>query len=180
VARSSASDPLLSFNFALIDVPVAGLLPLAFPLKTVQSALESGTFIGFQAIDMPEVTLETKQIKEGNWPRIHKVSMGFANAGQVTLRHAVLPYNTDMYYWFLQAMWGRVQPRRTLLVVHLKNDKQLPQRIVKLGDCIPEAWRPSSGLDSSTSEVVTEELTLQVGDLDFVPLPIGVPSPNRG
>lgn len=179
MARSSDSDPLLSHNFALIDVPVAGLLPLAFPVKTIQSAIETGAFIGFQQIDMPEVSLETKEIREGNWPRVHKVSMGYANAGQATLRHAVMPYNTDMYYWFVQAMWGRVVPRRTLLVVHLRNDKTLPRRIVKLGDCIPEAWRPSSSLDANSTEVVTEELTLQVGNVDFIPLPVSVPSPNR-
>ena len=179
MARSSNSDPLLSHNFALIDVPVPGLLPLAFPVKTITSAIETGSFIGFQSVDMPEMSLETKTIKEGNWPKLHKLPIGFANSGQVTLRQAVLPYNTDMYYWFAQAMWGRIAPRRTLLVVHLRADKRLPQRIVKLGDCFPTSWRPSSALDGSTTEVVTEELTLEVGNLDFIPLPIGVPTANR-
>jgi phage tail-like protein len=178
VARSSNSDPLLAHNFALIDIPVPGLLPLAFPVKTITSALESGSFVGFQAIDMPEATMETKTIKEGNWPRIHKVPIGFMNAGQVTLRQAVLPYNTDMYYWFAQALWGRIAPRRTLLVVHLRADKLIPQRLVKLEGCFPTSWRPSSALDGSSTEIVTEELTLEVSNLDFIPLPIPVGRAN--
>jgi phage tail-like protein len=179
VARSENSDPLLAHNFALIDVPVPGLLPLAFPVKTITSAIETGSFIGFQAISMPEMTLETKQVKEGNWPLLHNIPMGFVNAGTVTLRQAVLPINTDMYYWFLQAMWGRVAPRRNLVVVHLRADKQIPQRMVLLNGCFPTSWRPSSDLDASGTEVVTEELTLQVGKVDFLPNPILVPAPNR-
>jgi len=161
VARAIDADPLLSFNFALIDLPTPGRLPLAFPGKRSKQT----SFISFQGIDLPSITLETKTIKEGNWPRIHKVSLGFANAGTVTLRHAVLPTNTDMYYWFIQAMWGRVAPRRSLSLVHLRSDKIVQKRVLTLHDCIPESWQPSSALDGTTTEVVTEELVLQVSNI---------------
>jgi phage tail-like protein len=165
VARAATTDPLLTCNFALIDVPVTGAgHPTAFPdFKSKESS-----FVGFQQIDMPEATMETKTIKEGNWPKIHKVPIGFMNAGQVTLRHAVMPTNTDMYQWFLQALWGRVAPRRHLVVVHLRADKLVQQRKLLLSDCFPTTWRPSTALDATSTEVVTEELTLEVGSLSYI------------
>lgn len=178
MARSASSDPLLAYNFAVIDIPVPGLLPLAFPGKTILSAIESGSFVGFQGIDMPSFQCEMKEIKEGNWPRIHKINMGFANGGQATLRQAVLPYATDMYYWFAQALWGRVAPRRNLLIAQLRNDKQVPQRLILLEGCVPEMWQPSSNFDATSSEVTTEEITLSVTNIDIVPLPATVGRPN--
>lgn len=180
MARSVSEDPILSFNFALIDLPVPGTRPLAFPEKRTKKT----SLVSFQGIDMPEFSLESKTIKEGNWPRIHKVSLGFANAGTVTLRHAVLSANTDMYYWFNQAQWGRIAPRRSFQVIHLRADKVEMARVITLHDCVPESWRPSSALDGTTTEVVTEELVLQVtnitiDDAGVVPSS-GVPLPATG
>lgn len=179
MARSVASDPLLAHNFALIDIPVPGLLPLAFPLKTIISAVDSGTMIGFQEIEIPSFTIEMREIKEGNWPRKHKVPLGFCDPGQVILRQAVLPYSTDMYHWFVQAKWGRVAPRRDLLIVHLRNEKTVPYRFIRLEGCIPEVWQPSSTLSATNSEAVVEELTLAVANIEIVPLTAPVGRPNQ-
>lgn len=178
MARSVSSDPLLAHNFALIDVPVPGLLPLAFPIKTILSAAQAGTLVGFSEIDLPTATIEMKEIKEGNWPRVHRVPVGFVNSGQVTLRQAVLPYATDMYLWFVQAQWGRIAPRRDLLVAHLRSEKSVPYRLIKLEGCIPESWTPSSPLSASNTEVATEELVLQVANVEIVPLTSPVGRPN--
>ena len=50
MARSASTDPLLAHNFALLDIPVAGLLPTAFPIKTVQNAVSNSAFVGFRSL----------------------------------------------------------------------------------------------------------------------------------
>ena len=172
MARSVNSDPLMSHNFALMDVPVAGVFPTAFPLKSVQSAVNNGSYVGFQSISIPEMSLDVKDIREGNWPWVHRVPQGYVAGGDCTLRFAVFNINLDMYLWFQQAVWGRVAPRRSFIVVQTRNRKAIPQRMLWLRDCIPTTWKPATDLDASSSEVVMEELTLAVMRVEILPLPV--------
>lgn len=171
MARSFISDPLLTSNFALIDVPVAGAVPLAFPYKVVKSALSNAAFIGMKSIALPSMQVETKEIKEGNWPYVHHISSGYTTTGQCVISQAVLPVALDMYQWFLQMVWGRIAPRRDFIVAHLRQDRSLPARVIWLQSCIPIAWKPSSDLDAMTSEVCVEEITIQVKQIEVVPVP---------
>jgi len=172
MARSVNSDPLLSHNFALLDVPVAGVFPTAFPVKAVQSAINNGSYVGFQSISIPEMTVDMKDIREGNWPFTHHVPQGYVAGGECTIRFAVFNTNLDMWLWFQQVVWGRVAPRRSLIVVQTRNQKRIPQRMLWLRDCIPSTWRPATDLDASGSEVVMEELTLSVERVEILPLPV--------
>lgn len=178
MARSIFTDPFLAHNFALIDVPVVAAIPSAFPIKLLQSALTTGTFVGFAHIELPSLQIETKAIKEGNWPRIHKVLTGYTDGGDCVLEQAVLSLNADMYFWFQQAQWGRIAPRRDFIVVHTRNDKKIPWRFVHLEGCIPTGWTPSSSLNGQTTEVVMEKLTMSVYNASIIPLPIVTPPPN--
>jgi phage tail-like protein len=177
MARSVNSDPLLSHNFALLDVPIGGPWPVAFPAKTLLNSRSA--LLGFAEMDLPDVSLEMKDVKEGNWPFIHRVTTGFVSSGQVTLRQALLNTNTDMYQWFEQAIWGKYGPRRSFIAVNTRNDKTIPQRMHLLADCIPQSWKPSSNMSAGTSEVLMEELTMEVMRVQVIPLPIPVPPPNR-
>jgi len=168
----------MSHNFALIDIPVQAAIPTAFPIKLLQSAITSGTFIGFSRISMPSLSIETKAIKEGNWPPIHKVLMGFTDGGEVTLEQALVSINADMYFWFQQAIWGRIAPRRDFLIVNTRADKRIPQRLTHLEGCIPTGWKPSSDLVGLTGEVVMESLTMAVTRVSIIPLPIPVAPPT--
>jgi phage tail-like protein len=170
----------MSHNFALIDVPVSGAFPIVFSLKLIMSAIQTGTFVGLKSISIPEMTIETREVKEGNWPFPHKVLTGFTTTGECVLSQAVMPTHFDMYLWFKQGIWGRIAPRRSFLIVHLKQDKRIPQRMLLLEDCLPLSWKPSSDLDGQTAEVVVEELTLDVHTLSMIPVPIPVGSPNQG
>jgi len=178
VARSINSDPLMSYNFALIDVPTLSAAPLAFPIKTIMSAVTSGTFVGFESISMPTLSLSTREIKEGNWPFVHRVLDGHASAGEVVLRQAVLTINYDFYFWLKQALWGRIAPRRHFAVVHLRNDKRIPQRLICLSDCLPTSWKPANDLSATSNEVVIEELSMIVTDVSVIPLPIPLAPPS--
>lgn len=179
MARSQVSDPLMSHNFALVDVPVAGPIPVAFALKTAYSAVSTGSFIGFKSISIPEQTIEMQEVKEGNWPFVHKVPLGFTTTGEMTISSAIFPLNVDMYLWFKQCQYGRVAPRRHLMVVYLKQDKIVPQRILLCEECLPLTWKPSGDLDGESAEVLIEELTVDVHNIKMIPLPVPVGSPTQ-
>jgi len=172
MARSFTTDPLLAHSFALLDVPVAGGIPVVFAIKALQDAIGSGSLVGFRSIKLPPMELELKEIKEGHWNRIHKVATGFVDSGEVELEMALFPWNVDMYLYFAQAMFGRFSPRRSFLVVNLKNDKLIPWRVMLLEDCLPRSWQPSSDLDAMTSEVLVESMTLAVNKISIIPAPI--------
>lgn len=171
MARSFVSDPLLSCNFALIDVPIAGVIPLAFPYKVIKSALSNAAFIGMKSISMPTMSTEMKEIKEGNWPYVHSINAGYTSGGDCVISQAVLPIALDMYQWFLQGVWGRIGPRRHFIVAHLRQDKSLPARVIWLQHCVPVSWKPSSDLDATSSEVCVEELTIRVQRVEVIPVP---------
>ena len=177
MARSESFDPLLSMHYALLDVPVGGLIPLAFPLKTIESAIASGSFIGFSSIEMPQATIEMKDVKEGNWPYVHKVSTGFVDSGKVVLAFALMGYQTDMWLWFQQSVWGRIAPRRHLIVANLGADKRTIKRATWLEDCIPTSWTPMGSLAGNSTEVLVETLELDVHRIRPIPLPVPV-GPN--
>lgn len=170
MARAEITDPLMSHNFALIEIPVLtepGFIT-AFTAKAIRSALINKNFVSFQSISMPSVELQTKEIQEGNWPMTRYVPLGPTSAGSVTLSHAVFPDGIDMFLWMRQSIFGIGAPRRDLLVVHLGIDKLIPRRIIRLIECFPTGWRPSTDLDALSASVAIEEITLQVGDIDYI------------
>lgn len=172
MARSYFLDPLLSHNFALIEVPAPTLLPLAFPLKTAQSAIANGNFVGFQSMSVPELSMEMKTVKEGNNPYVHQVPMGYQNGGNVTLTMAVFPLNIDMWTWWKQVVSGMFAPRRHLMLTHTRPDKGLPARMIFCKNCIPTSWRPSSDFNASESSVCTESITFYTENVEIVPVPL--------
>lgn len=171
MARSFVTDPLLTSNFALMEVPVAGLAPLAFPFKAIHSQLSQGNFIGFQSINIPELSVETEEIRQGNYPYVHRVVTGFSTGGEVTLSQAVLPYGIDMYLWFMQSVQGILGPRRNLLITHTRLDKRIPVRLLSCENCIPTRYSPSSNLVADTSSVCTETLTFWTQRINVIILP---------
>lgn len=116
--RTAALDPLRDSNFWLFDVAPIDLAP-ALPLFTPLS--------GFSAISSPEITVETQEIREGNWPFTKHVVKG-ASVGAITLSRGTTWYSADFWNWIMTAIQGTtgsgplpvagVTYRRTLLLVH--------------------------------------------------------------
>lgn len=170
MARAEITDPLMSHNFALIEIPVAaepGFIT-AFTAKLARSLIINRNYVSFQSISMPTVDIRMKEIKEGNWPMTRYVPMGSVSSGQVTITHAVFPEGVDMFLWARQAIFGIGAPKRDLLVVHFGIDKLVPRRIIKLSKCIPVNWKSTTDLDAMSPSVALEELVLQVEDVDFL------------
>ncbi len=178
MARSFLLDPLMAHNFALIEIPVPTLLPLAFPLKTASSAVANGNFVGFTSMTVPEMTIEMRDIKQGNWPYVHQVPTGYHHGGNVTLTMAVMPLNIDMYQWWLQAVNGIFAPRRNFLLAHTRHDKALPARMLSCENCYPVAWKPATDFDATTSQVSLEYITFHTQRINIIPVPLSdvVPS----
>lgn len=170
MARSIDTDVLMSFNFALLDIPVPTLAAVAFPVKAGQSAINQ-TLLSFQSIEIPSMTLQTKKIQEGNWPFQHSVILSAVQTGQVKIRQAVTPLNVDFFLWFHQAVYGSTlgAPRRNFVVVQTRADKTIPRREILLYDCIPVEWKPSTTLDAARGEVAIEELTLDCNRIEVLP-----------
>ena len=172
MARSFLLDPLMVHNFALIEVPAASLLPLAFPLKTAQSAIANGNFVGFQSMTVPSMSMEMKTIKEGNNPLVHQVPLGFQTGGNVTLTMAVFPLNIDMYLWWQQVRDGMFAPRRHLILTHTRLDKGLPARMLQCSNCIPVEWKPASDFDANSTAVSMESITFYTENISVIPVPL--------
>lgn len=171
MARTYDVDPLQNFNYYLLDIPVASVIPVAFPFKLGQGAAE-GQLLSFKSISVPQMDMQFKTIQEGNWPFAHQVPVGYVNTGDVTIQSAVTPLSMDFYLWFYQAIWGTGAPRRHLTVVHTRQDKTNPRRIYNLYGCVPKSWKPSSDMDADSSSVSIETLTLSVNQVEVLP---GVP-----
>lgn len=178
MARSVLTDPLMTHNFAVMDVPTNSAFPFAFSIKMALSAIMSGTFVGFSQVTIPEVTIETRDVKEGCWPFVHKVLTGFVTTSEATFTWGVLPVNYDMTLWVKQAIWGRGAPRRDIIVLHTRQDKRIPQRMILLQGCIPTGWKPASDFDANSGDVSLEELTLDVHEVSVIPTPVPVGRPN--
>jgi phage tail-like protein len=171
----------MTHNFALIEIPVpVPLAPLAFPLKTATSAIANGNFIGFSGMTVPEFTMETKEIKQGNYPYVHQLLTGYQHGGQVTLSMAVMPLNIDMYQWWLQAVNGILAPRRNLMLTHTRLDKALPARMLSCENCIPVGWKPASDFDATSTQVSMETITFHTQRINVVPVPISDFLPRPG
>lgn len=171
MARALTSDPLQNFNFYLLDIPVASIIPVAFPSKIGQGVSE-GNLLSFKSISIPNMTMQTKRIQEGNWPPSHEIPLGHFTTGDCTIESAVTALSTDFYLWWAQAIYGSQAPRRNLTVVQTYRDKVIPRRIYNLWGCFPKAWSPSTSMDATSSEVSIESLTLSVHTVETLP---GVP-----
>lgn len=171
MARAEDTDPLQNYNYYLLDIPVANVIPLAFPFKVGQGAAE-GQLLSFKSIAIPNATMDTKTIKEGNWPVAHEIPLGSHKWGDCTITSAITPLSMDFYLWFYQAVWGTGAPRRNFTVVHTGRDKLIPRRIYNLYECFPKSWQPSSNMDASSSDISIETLTMSVHRLEVLP---GVP-----
>lgn len=178
MARSFVTDPLMTCNFAIMDVPVAGIIPLAFPVKQAMSALSNGNFIGAQSVSVPEQTLETRAIKVGNQPYVKNVLTGTASSGDVVISWAVFQANLDMWAWWLQAVNGAGAPRRHIMICHTRQDRSLPARIIYCESCIPIGWKPADDFDANSSQVSLETMTLSTERVRIIPVPLADIAPR--
>jgi hypothetical protein len=76
---------------------VAPVEALSLPIFTPLS--------GFATITSPEITLETQEIKEGNW-HFKRTAIKGADVSQMTLTRGVTFANSDFWRWVIAAVTG--------------------------------------------------------------------------
>ena len=95
MARFALTDHLQTHPFWIMDAgPLElGALPVLNPLS------------GFSAVTAPEVTIQLKDIKEGNQPLTKKVVQS-GEVGNITLSRGVTFSNSDFWRWTVAALTG--------------------------------------------------------------------------
>lgn len=70
---------------------------------------------GFRSATAPELTINTRNIKEGNYEYPRKV-VESAEVADITLEQGVQLANSDFYDWVRKCVTGRIPPKTLLLV----------------------------------------------------------------
>jgi hypothetical protein len=121
--RSQLTDFLQTHPFWLLDVAPVELLSL--PIFT--------PICGFASVTAPEMSIETQDIQEGNWPFGRKV-VKTAKVNTVTLTRGATFWDSDFWRWILFATtgepisplggllptitFGGATPRKDLVLIH--------------------------------------------------------------
>jgi phage tail-like protein len=172
IGRSSRiSDYLINYRFHLMEV--------SFESPPVLSA-----GFGFKSISTPEINMEVKEIKEGNFE--YRTSVGVsATVGDIELHQGVQFFNSDFYDWINGAIWGLSSYRRNFLLIHFSSIALLsntgagtnnvlnsfipindllgyvPAKAWLLKGCIPIRYKSGSDFDALGGEISIAELTLR-------------------
>lgn len=129
MARSNLTDYLQVYPFWMFDAfPIEfGSLPVLTPL------------FGFASITAPEISIQTQDIREGNWHYPRKVVKD-AELSPMTVTRGVTFPDSDFYRWIITAIEGDpgyfsqrlglniggVTPRRNFVLVHFLSRSPIP------------------------------------------------------
>lgn len=171
--RSRLEDLLQSHRFWLVDV---------VPSSTIPFFVLGSPIMGYQAITMPEITLDTDEIKQLNSMYKRTIYSG-GGVGPVTLSRGARVYDDLFYAWVDRAIRGiDMVPRNLLLLQYTEINAAnalglsvdlpvaieawevaqfVPGRAWLLWGCIPMRYKPGSDFDAMSSEVSIMELDIQ-------------------
>ncbi len=171
MARLRIEDMLTSHSFWLTTVtpfPSYGFIPT----------------LGFSSITAPRVSLEMEEIYDGNALFKKKVVSGNLTADNLTLTRGVKVYDSDFWFWIVNAARGMDSPRRDALLVHLAplvnisipmplkfgphDLSYVPARFWLLQGCFPVSYKTGSDFDALTSNVSVAELELAVESFEEI------------
>lgn len=137
--------------------------------------------LGFSGCTMPEISVETREIKPGNWEYKRRVVQS-ADVSPVTFSRGANFFDSDFYNWITNAIRGKQPVRRNLVIVHFLSyrpvraalgngvgpetgvtslTERIPGRAWALFDCVPIRYRPGGDFDAGSSEVSIQELEVQ-------------------
>lgn len=103
MARRAITDPLQTHKFWIFDISY---------LDSVQLPVFS-PLLGFSKIGMPEVSLETHEVREANWLFKKTVIKG-GSISNITLETASTYVNSDFWKWTIAALTGDTTAGRWL------------------------------------------------------------------
>ena len=108
MARPRYTDYLNISRFHLFDVSFGNPLYVLTPI------------FGFKSCSLPQMNVQYKQIKEGNYEYMRYGAVERVEITPVLLEQGVTLLNSDFGDWIRKAVVGDVSPR-TLLLIHFTN-----------------------------------------------------------
>ena len=108
MARQRLDDLMQEYAFWVFDAGILGgnaLFPVFDPS------------LAFSAVTAPEIEVEQKEIRVGNWEYPRRVVKA-ANVAPITLSRGVRFWDSDMYKWITAAISGKDPVRRSLCMIH--------------------------------------------------------------
>jgi len=107
---------------------------------------------------MPEMTIQTEEVKAGNWEFPHKVILS-ATVNDVTLTRGVIRNSSDMWLWITASITG-FSARRNVMIEMMDRKLENPVKRWHLYECTPIRYKPGSDLDATTPDVSIAELDI--------------------
>jgi len=178
VARSRVFDRLQNYKFWLFDASgIAGN-----PLFSVFDPV-----LGFSAITSPEINVELKEVKPGNWEYKRQVVKG-ASTSPITMARGAQFYDSDFFLWITNAIRGIQPVRRNLILVQFMTQKivsvidesqrgeiqyegampaaailgqMIPARGWFLSGSLPTRYKAGGDHDANSGDVSVQELEVQ-------------------
>jgi phage tail-like protein len=174
VTHSRFFDLLQTHRFWLLD-----LIPsTTFPFFVLGSPM-----YGFASITAPEITLQTREIKQLNsmWTTVAYEGGG---CGPITLTRGARMNDDTLYDWVKRAMRGSDMVQRTMLLIHYTGVNAfqeaggfsldlpvpletwegatfVPGRVWVLWSCLPVRYKAGSDFDANSADVSMMELEMQ-------------------
>lgn len=161
MARALITDPFHNFRFHLSVTSVNGRAALG-PVSA-----------GFTNVTLPTQSAEVAEYKEGIMVYRRKYA-GDPTFDDVTLTRGVAITDSEFWIWIDQTARG-LEYRADLEIKHFHRSdvgdqidfSQLtPSRIIKLYDAFPISVKPGSDLDSVSSDISLQEITLAIERFD--------------
>lgn len=161
LGRHRLLDYMQDYRFWLVDISFSAI-PVFLPV------------LGFSAIDAPQLSVQTEEIKEGNWHFPRKVVTG-GKVEPITLSRGAIFYDSDFWRWCAACVGGQVDLlgqslggsiRKRLLLIHFTGKRvvgvPVPGKAWVLHECLATGYKPASNFDASSSQVSIQQLTLEM------------------
>lgn len=153
MARTQKDDPLQGFRFVVFD---QGEGPA--PALDVREDARGRAGAGFVSCTIPELTVVTEEVQEGNWEFPRKIVKS-ATVNDITLTRGVILNRSDFWDWIVSAMIGTVA-RRSVRIQMMSRNGRIPLKAWDLYECIPVRYKPASDLVATDADVSIAELDL--------------------
>lgn len=143
MARSRATDFLSVSKFHLLDVSFTWP-PVLIPI------------FGFKSITLPQMNIELKEIKQGNYEFPMKV-VSKASVDNITLDQGVSLFNSDFYDWIKKSAVGQVSPRNLILIQFTNVNPKL-MHVPTKGGGLPKGLASTANATSNVLSVASNAL----------------------
>jgi phage tail-like protein len=180
MARTWALDPFQARLSTVFDLSGTSPLSPFADLDLSESAspfrlLVSNTIAqGFSKVSLPEVTVETQEVKQVNRTAPLHIVTG-TTIGQISLSRGSFWVDGDFFEWIKMASQGKAHNnlfRRDLLVIWFDPRLELggsvggvtvavPCKMFYLGASLPVSYKAGTDFDPNDSQISIQELTLQ-------------------